>query len=77
EEEIADNTAAGILIEEINLSPRTTNALLNNELKTIDDVLKLTATELKNLKGFGAKAYDEVIEKVAELGYDMRKEEEE
>ncbi|MBW6431978.1 DNA-directed RNA polymerase subunit alpha, partial [Patescibacteria group bacterium] len=46
EEEIADNTAAGILIEEINLSPRTTNALLNNELKTIDDVLKLTATEL-------------------------------
>lgn len=77
EEEIVDNTAAGILIEEINLSPRTTNALLNNELKTIDDVLKLTATELKNLKGFGAKAYDEVIEKVAELGYDMRKEEEE
>lgn len=77
EEELADNTAAGILIEEINLSPRTTNALLNNELKTIDDVLKLTANELKNLKGFGAKAYDEVIDKVAELGYEMRKEDEE
>jgi DNA-directed RNA polymerase subunit alpha len=76
EEEMVDNTAAGILIEEINLSPRTTNALLNNELKTIDDVLKLTANELKNLKGFGAKAYDEVIEKVGELGYEMRKEEE-
>lgn len=75
EEEIIDNVAAGILIEEINLSPRTTNALLNNELRSIEDVLKITANELKNLKGFGAKAYDEVIEKVKELGFEMKKEE--
>lgn len=77
EEEIVDNQAAGILIEEVNLSPRTTNALLNNELKTIEDVLNLTANELKNLKGFGAKAYEEVLDKVAELGFEMRKEDEE
>lgn len=77
EEEIIDNSAATILIEEVNLSPRTTNALLNNELKTIEDVLKLSANELKNLKGFGAKAFDEVIDKVTELGFEMRKEDEE
>lgn len=75
-EEIEDNPAAGILIEETNLSPRTTNALLNNELNSVEDVLELTASQLKNLKGFGAKAYDEVLEKIAELGFEMKKEEE-
>ncbi len=77
EEEVGDNTAAGILIEEVNLSPRTTNALLNNELKTIDDILKLTLNELKNLKGFGAKAFEEVQDKVAELGYEFKKDDKE
>ena len=57
-----------ILIEEINLSPRTTNALINNDIKTIADILKLNDNELRTLKGFGSKAFDEVREKVAELG---------
>lgn len=71
-----DNAAAKILIEEVNLSPRTTNALLNNELKTIDDVLHLKDSELRQLKGFGAKAYDEIKDKIAELGFEMAKEDE-
>lgn len=58
-----------ILVEEINLSPRTTNALLNNDIKTVSDILKLTDNELKTLKGFGSKAYDEVKEKIVELGF--------
>ncbi len=58
-----------ILIEEINLSPRTTNALLNNNIKTVSDILNLTNNELKTLKGFGSKAYDEVEEKIAEIGF--------
>jgi DNA-directed RNA polymerase subunit alpha len=58
-----------ILIEEVNLSPRTTNALLNNDIKTVADILKLTDGELKTLKGFGSKAYDEVREKLTELGF--------
>ena len=70
-----DNSAAKILIEEVNLSPRTTNALLNNELRTIEDVLRLKDSELRQLKGFGAKAYDESKDKIAELGYEMAKEE--
>ncbi|MDD3480821.1 MAG: DNA-directed RNA polymerase subunit alpha [Patescibacteria group bacterium] len=72
EEEIGDNAAAAILIEEVNLSPRTTNALLNNELKTIDDIIKLNLTELKNLKGFGAKAFEEIQDKIKELGYEIK-----
>lgn len=64
-----DNKAASIMIEEVNFTPRTTNALLNNEIRTVQDLLMLTDTELKELKGFGAKAYDEVRDKIAELGF--------
>lgn len=71
----SESPASKILIEEVNLSPRTTNALLNNELKTIEDVLSLTDSELKNLKGFGTKAYEEVKDKIAELGFEMKPEE--
>jgi DNA-directed RNA polymerase subunit alpha len=61
--------AAKINIEEVNLSPRTTNALINNDIKTVKDLLKLTDSELRELKGFGSKAYDEVKDKIAELGF--------
>lgn len=72
EEERLDSSAAKIMIEEINLSPRTTNALLNNDIKTVQDLLRLSNQELRDLKGFGAKAYDEVKEKMAELGFEVK-----
>ncbi|HVE80603.1 MAG TPA: DNA-directed RNA polymerase subunit alpha [Candidatus Dormibacteraeota bacterium] len=68
-DESQDANAAKIMIEEINLSPRTTNALLNNDIRTMKDLLRLSDGEIKNLKGFGAKAYDEVNDKIAELGF--------
>lgn len=74
-EVLGDDSATKILIEEINLSPRTTNALMNNEIKTIDDVIKLKDSELRQLKGFGAKAYDEVKDKIVELGFKLAEEE--
>jgi DNA-directed RNA polymerase subunit alpha len=63
-----DTGSGKINIEEINLSPRTTNALINNDIKSVKDLLKLSDTELRELKGFGSKAYEEVKEKIAELG---------
>jgi DNA-directed RNA polymerase subunit alpha len=54
-------------IEDLNLSARTTNALVNNDIHTIKDLLSLSETELRDLKGFGNKALDEVKEKMAEL----------
>jgi len=54
-------------IEDLNLSARTTNALINNEIHTIKDLLSLSEAELRDLKGFGNKALDEVKEKIAEL----------
>lgn len=54
-------------IEDLNLSARTTNALVNNDIHTIKDLLSLSEAELRDLKGFGNKALDEVKEKIAEL----------
>src|SRR3989344_9536125 len=54
-------------IEELNLSARTTNALVNNEIQTLKDLFSLSDVELRDLKGFGSKALDEVKEKMAEL----------
>jgi DNA-directed RNA polymerase subunit alpha len=68
-DERSETGAAKINIEEVNLSPRTTNALINNDIKTVKDLLKLSDTELRELKGFGSKAYDEVKDKIAELGF--------
>lgn len=54
-------------IEDLNLSARTTNALINNDIHTLKDLFSLSDTELRELKGFGSKALDEVKEKMAEL----------
>ncbi len=54
-------------IEDLNLSARTTNALINNEIHTLKDLFSLSDAELRDLKGFGSKALDEVKEKMAEL----------
>jgi DNA-directed RNA polymerase subunit alpha len=64
-----DGDAAQLMtpIEDLNLSARTTNALINNDIRTINDLVTLSDTELRELKGFGSKALDEVKEKLAEL----------
>lgn len=65
----ADGDAAELMtpIEDLNLTARTTNALINNDIRTINDLVTLSDTELRELKGFGSKALDEVKEKLAEL----------
>jgi len=60
-------TALNTSIEDLNLSARTTNALINNDIHTIKDLFALSDAELRDLKGFGSKALDEVKEKLAEL----------
>ena len=54
-------------VEEMGLSARTANALINNDIRTVRDLVMLSETDLKELKGFGSKALDEVREKLTEL----------
>ena len=62
-----DDSGLMLPIEELDLSARTANALINNDIKTIRDLVTLSETDLKDLKGFGQKALDEVKEKLTEL----------
>lgn len=64
--------ATGMLsmsIEELGMSARTTNALISNNINTVGDLVSLTDDELEDLKGFGAKAKEEVKARVAELEF--------
>ncbi|MBI3983968.1 DNA-directed RNA polymerase subunit alpha, partial [Candidatus Microgenomates bacterium] len=45
----------------------TTNALINNQIMTVRDLVQLSDSDLKSLKGFGTKAYQEVVDKLKEL----------
>ncbi len=64
----AGTSGPNLAIEDAGLSARATNALLNNDLTTMQDVAALSDSQLNNLKGFGSKAVDEVKAKLAELG---------
>ncbi len=63
-------------IDEINLSIRTTNALQNNNLNKVSDILEVGAEKLSEMKGLGAKALDEISERLEELGISFNKSEE-
>ncbi len=64
-EEESDELA--VSLDDLDLSSRTANALQKNDITTVKDLARLSETELKNLKGFGDKAHEEVMSKLKEL----------
>lgn len=63
-----DSKELSVSVEDLNLSARTTNALINNEIFTVHDIVTLSEQDLSELRGFGSKALDEVKDKLEELG---------
>ncbi len=66
-EEDDESSELNTPIEDLNLSARTANALINNDIRTVHDLVTLSEQDLRELKGFGSKALDEVKDKLAEL----------
>ena len=62
-----DTSELNTPIEDLNLTARTANALVNNNIRTVHDLVTLSEQDLRELKGFGSKALDEVKDKLAEL----------
>ena len=62
-----DSNELNTPIEELGLTARTANALINNDIRTVHDLVTLSEQDLRELKGFGSKALDEVKEKLTEL----------
>ena len=54
----------GILIEELQLSVRAYNCLKRVNIKTIADLVQYSVKELKEIKNFGQKSANEVVEKL-------------
>lgn len=58
-----------IKIDSLNLSARCFNCLDRSGLKYVGELVLMSENELKNIKNMGKKSYDEIAEKLEELGY--------
>jgi DNA-directed RNA polymerase subunit alpha len=64
---------ASMPIEELDLSVRPYNCLKRAGINTLGDLLQRTEEEVVNVKNFGRKSLDEVKEKLAALGLELRR----
>ncbi|MCB9819999.1 DNA-directed RNA polymerase subunit alpha [Candidatus Nomurabacteria bacterium] len=67
QEQVEEQSQMNTPIEDLNLSARTANSLINNDIRSVHDLVSLSEQDLKELKGFGSKALEEVRDKLAEL----------
>ncbi|MBU1083155.1 DNA-directed RNA polymerase subunit alpha [Patescibacteria group bacterium] len=71
-EDKEDSRPQDFTIEEINLSIRTTNALMQNGIKKVKQIISLGRTGLLEMKGVGARAVTEIADKLDELGLEFK-----
>jgi len=62
-------------IEDLRLSNRTQNILLNNRIKTVAGLLRLDKRELLNLEEIGEKALKEIRKALGKLGLTLKQKE--
>lgn len=55
-----DNVDSKTKVEDLKLSPRTTNALLNAGIKTFGGLKRLSTLKVEEIKGLGKKGVDEI-----------------
>jgi len=63
-------------IEDMELSPRSSNCLKRANINTIEDLIKKSKDDMLKVRNLGSKSLDEIIEKLASLGLSLRAEEE-
>lgn len=57
-----------IFIDQLDLSIKATNCLLRSDIKTLDQLKKLDSYELLRIRNLGRVAYNEIVNKLDELG---------
>ncbi len=73
EEGVTDVTK--IAVEDLKLTGRTLNALVNNSIKTVGGIIKKSEKSLSELEGMGDKAMSEIKRKIKKLGLELKGEE--
>jgi len=72
EEEIEEDTnVPSMTIEELELSVRAYNCLKRASINSMQELLKKSEHDLLNIKNFGKKSSDEVIERLHHFGLDL------
>lgn len=72
EDAIEDDTpTTSITIEELELSVRAYNCLKRASINSMSELLKKSEHDLLNIKNFGKKSSDEVIERLHHFGLDL------
>ena len=67
EKEKIDNL--GLTIYELDLSVRSTNALLRAGYRTLEDIVKADADDIRGLRNLGKRSFEEIMNKVYFYGY--------
>ena len=71
EEEVVEAGSPSISIEDLELSVRADNCLKRASINSMAELLKKSEHDLLNIKNFGKKSSDEVIEKLHQFGLDL------
>lgn len=58
-----------IKVDTLNLSARCFNCLDRSGLKYVGELVKMSENEIKNIKNMGKKSFEEIADKLKELGY--------
>ena len=61
-------------IEDLDLSVRSFNCLKRAGINTVNDLIEKSAEEMMKVRNLGKKSFDEVREKLHELGYELNSE---
>ncbi|PAF42695.1 DNA-directed RNA polymerase subunit alpha [Helicobacter sp. 11S03491-1] len=68
-EDVAELKDLMVKIDTLNLSARCFNCLDRTGIRYIGELVLMSENDLKNIKNMGKKSYDEIAEKLQELGY--------
>ena len=74
-EEEGETDVTKILVEDMKLTGRTLNALVNNGIKTVGGIVRKSEKRLSELEGMGDKAMSEIKRKIKKLGLELKGEE--
>ncbi len=58
-------------LDTLNFSARCSNCLDRKGLKYIGELVLMEENELKNIKNLGKRSYDEIVDKLKEIGYQI------
>jgi DNA-directed RNA polymerase subunit alpha len=62
------NALESLAVEDLKLSSRTQNSLRRANLASVGDILDRSSEELLNLRNFGERSFDELLEKLSSMG---------